>query len=305
MRRIPLAALLALAIAALAALPAAPASPSLDLLGGAADGDKGCDHGPHDRGRTLTYRVDDTNKRVSLLNSVGTGGCPGVRPGMLLQIPVNDEMRYCTANFLIRGVDAAGGTHAYLGTAGHCILGESMFSADSGERTWPLGQGPEVQGPDGQRIGEFAYAVELSSERLDFALVRLDAGVPAQPDMCHFGGPTGVNAETSTSLSRLHFYGNGNAVGSVAPARTVAATSMTSSDHVQALGLTAPGDSGAGVIDRSGRAVGVVVTLGPQAYVRVPHPEPGLVGITRIAPQLHRAGSVLGQRLEIRTAPLR
>jgi SAM-dependent MidA family methyltransferase len=43
---------------------------------------------------------------------------------------------------------------------------------------------------NGNRIGEFAYAILQDPK--DFALIRLDPGVAANPQMCHFGGPTGV-----------------------------------------------------------------------------------------------------------------
>ena len=47
----------------------------------------------------------------------GTGTCPGVRPGAV----VNSDAGQCTFNFLFTASDGS----RYMGTAGHCILGES------------------------------------------------------------------------------------------------------------------------------------------------------------------------------------
>ncbi|HEX2359312.1 MAG TPA: hypothetical protein VHH72_05815 [Solirubrobacterales bacterium] len=177
---------------------------------------------------------------------VGTGTCPGVRPGAI----VNSEAGQCTMNFLFTGSDG----RRYVGTAGHCILGESPIGGDVGEESWAPGSGPEATDGVGNRIGEFAYAVLQDPK--DFALVRLDPGVEASPQMCHFGGPTGVNSDITSSPTVLQHFGNGLGIGSVLPARTHIALSMPDPDHVFATGGAAPGDSGSGVISSDGRAVG-------------------------------------------------
>src|SRR5262245_58249226 len=48
---------------------------------------------------------------------VGTTACPGVRPGAI----VNSEVGQCTFNAVFAGSNGS----VYIGTAGHCILGES------------------------------------------------------------------------------------------------------------------------------------------------------------------------------------
>ena len=101
----------------------------------------------------------------------GTGACPGVRPGAV----VNSDTGQCSFNFLFTGSDGS----RYMGTAGHCILGESPIGGDVGEESWAPGTGPVARDGDGNRIGEFSYAILQDPK--DFALIRLDPGVNAEP----------------------------------------------------------------------------------------------------------------------------
>jgi hypothetical protein len=219
----------------------------------------------------------------------------------------------CTLNFLFRGSD---GTR-YIGTAGHCILGDSPIEGESPlpggeegapevtEKTWAPGSGPVAKDGSDHRLGEFAYAV--LGEPKDFALVRLDPGVNASPEVAFFGGPTGINDDPSDGPVTLHYYGNGVAVGSAVPARSAVALEMTDPDRVYALGLAAPGDSGSGVISSDGRAVGVLVEVGTGFDPGKSDPSAsnlGGIGITRVGPQLARAQQVLGVRLDLESAPL-
>lgn len=82
---------------------------------------------------------------------VGTTPCPGVRPGAI----VTSDVGQCSFNFLFQGSDGV----RYIGTAGHCILGESPLGGDVGEEAWAPGDGPEARDAAGARIGEFAYAI--------------------------------------------------------------------------------------------------------------------------------------------------
>src|SRR5919106_2525434 len=184
---------------------------------------------------------------------VGTGTCPGVRPGAI----VSSDKGQCTFNFLFNGSDG----RQYIGTAGHCILGDSAIGGgDFGEESWAPGTGPEARDASGNRIGEFAYAILQDPK--DFALFRLDPSVNASPQMCHFGGPTGTNDDRPASPVVLNHFGNGIGVGSVLPARSALAIGMPNPDHVYAEGAVVPGDSGSGIISSDGRAVGVIVTTG-------------------------------------------
>lgn len=224
----------------------------------------------------------------------GTGACPGVRPGAV----VVSDAGQCTFNFLFKGSDGS----RYMGTAGHCILGESPTGGDVGERVWARGTGPEARDADGNRVGEFAYAILQDPK--DFALIRLDPGVAASPQMCHFGGPTGRNDALVEEPVVLHHFGQGLALGQTVPARTHLAPSMPDRDHVYANGLAIFGDSGSGVIDDQGRAVGVLVTIGVHTSQIGTTTDAGTVGITRLAPQQQRAANQLGITLRLAKAPL-
>jgi hypothetical protein len=226
---------------------------------------------------------------------VGTSACPGVRPGAY----VETDKGQCSLNFLFRAADG----RRYIGTAGHCILGESALGGeDAGERTWAPGTGPAARDSNGSRIGEFAYAVLQDPK--DFALIRLDENVQASPQMCHFGGPTGTNSDRTSTPTLLHHYGNGLVVGNVLPARSALALGTPNPDHVLATGVVVPGDSGSGVISSDGRAVGVAVALGiGLGGLGSDGLDAGPVIITRIAPQEARAEHVLGTALTLQTAP--
>ena len=216
--------------------------------------------------------------------------CPGVRPGAVLKIPSRDAQ--CTFNALFRGSDGA----QYIGTAGHCINDEGV------EKSWPSGKGPIAQDGSGKRIGEFAYAILKDPK--DLALIRLDAGVKANPQMCHFGGPTGM-APNSAGLTLLDQFGQGIGISSLAPGRTQLATSLADPDRLDSLGLATPGDSGSLVNTSSGLAVGVLVTTGFAVGANsAGAPVLGNIGITRFGPQLARATEVTGVRYTLQTAPL-
>ena len=104
---------------------------------------------------------------------LGTGTCPGVRPGAIVLTDVGQ----CTLNFLFQGSDGS----RYIGTAGHCILGTSPIGGDVGEMAWAPGTGPVARDAAGNPIGEFAYAILQDPK--DFSLIRLDPLVEASAAM--------------------------------------------------------------------------------------------------------------------------
>lgn len=231
------------------------------------------------------------------------GGCQGVRPGAVLQTDTGQ----CSFNFMFIGTDKKTGKKTrYMGTAGHCVLlsgtSDTLVTPPPAERLYRIGRGPVAKDASGKRIGEFAYAVLADPK--DFALIRLDDNVVASPQMCHFGGPTGINSERppASEIVTLHQYGQGLLISTVSPARTLYAMGMPNPDHVYADGVVLPGDSGSGVISDDGRAVGVAVTVGANTGP-LGTLDNGTVGITRFQPQLARAEQALGQDLELVTAP--
>src|SRR5206468_9270960 len=108
---------------------------------------------------------------VPTATPIGIASCPGVRPGAI----VRTDKGQCTFNFLFIGSDG----RRYIGTAGHCILGDSLTSGDVGEFAWAPGSGPAARDGGDNQIGEFAYAVLQDPK--DFALIRLDDVVSPSP----------------------------------------------------------------------------------------------------------------------------
>ncbi len=291
---------LVVVLAALAALSGAPVAP----VPATADA-------PQHRGVAVTAaptgrcEAGAPTRVAAAAPPVGIGRCRGVRPGAQIIIPKGEDRFACTLNFVFTGRTRSGRTHRYVGTAGHCILADGATDSEGGERRWRAGRGPRVLDANGKRIGEFAYAV-LSGER-DFALIRVDRGIAVDPQMCHFGGPTGINNDLTGRTTLLQYNGQGLAVGRALPARTAVAKGLPHPDHVFAAGVAIPGDSGSAVTSADGRAVGVLVTtglhgLGIYADGGV---DAGTMGISRLSPQLRRAEAVLGQRLRLRLAPQR
>ena len=229
----------------------------------------------------------------------GLGSCPGVRPGSIVQT----DGGACSLNFMF--TDDRG--DRFMGTAGHCILATSAFGQqDNGEVSFAPGDGPEARDGEGNRIGDFVYAVQQDPR--DFALILLDDGVEASPQVCSFGGPTGVNDSQPGLLEPtiLSNYGNPLGLGSGITAKSFVAFGMPDPDHLFATGVVLPGDSGGPVLDEQGRAVGVVVSTGlhlSESLLNLEGLDVGLVGITRLTPQLERAEEVLGTDLELVTAP--
>jgi len=225
---------------------------------------------------------------------VGVGTCPGIRPGGEIQ----SEIGLCTLNFLFVTPEK----ERFIGTAGHCILGTDnpVAGDNAGEKTWPKGQGPAAKDSAGKRFGEFAYAVLQDPK--DFALIRLDPDIEASPEMCNYGGPTGINDEVSDGPKVLHYWGNGVGIGTALPARSAVSYGFPNADHVYAAGIALPGDSGSGVITDDGRAVGVLVTTGVHgAGYDQNGLDFGTMGITRIVPQVNAAQKALGLKLTMVT----
>jgi hypothetical protein len=206
----------------------------------------------------------------------------------------------CSLNFLFAGFvyDEHGKkieVGRFVGTAGHCILGEP------GERSWNGSKAPVARDDNGNRIGQFAYAV-LNDDK-NFALISLDEGVPSDPAMCYWGGPTGTDNEQIDLWKTLYHFGQGTLVRDVQPARAAFAFGTPHPDHVYAEGVAVPGDAGSGIISADGRALGVIVGSGvySERGTRVAI-DAGTLAITRLGVQLSRAETYLQMDLELLTA---
>lgn len=222
-----------------------------------------------------------------------TGSCGGVRPGALVEVPDG----FCTMNFAFKGPHGA----RYIGTAGHCVLGENQ----NGERVFTRSDGPPAKDAEGNRIGKFAYRNLQTNGNEDFALIRLKKGLEPNPQMCNFGGPTGIN-DDSSGAQTLNYYGNGLAIGEVLPARTFYTTSLQNKRRVIANGVATPGDSGGPVTTSDGRALGLLVAVGYTiGGIGSNDPEVGTIFIPRVGPQLDRAARKLDTKLKLLKAPRR
>jgi hypothetical protein len=220
---------------------------------------------------------------------VGVGEtCPGVRPGARVITPLGA----CTLNFMWKGSDGA----TYMGTAGHCLLEGTRVT----EASFRPGAGPVARDGARQPIGRFAYAV-LDGDS-DFALVRLDpaAAATASPQVCHFGGPTGLAADALPPLAGLLQVGQGVATRTLLPARPELILEGADRAVALSLGLASAGDSGSPLLTTDRRAAGVVVATGP---LLGPIGLTGLVLSTRLVPQLARAAAVTGVAYTLQTAP--
>ena len=238
---------------------------------------------------------------------VGTGPCPGVRPGGFL----STDGALCTFNFVFKGSDGS----TYIGTAGHCyhdtINEVRVWPGDTGPVASVLGGQSEVNAitDPGTPIGHWVFkgfqGNPLTRDELDFGLVRLDPKVEASPQMCHFGGPTAMNVATSSESEYVHYYGNGKMFREAPRARTALAPfGFPDTRHVYAEGIASPGDSGSGVIDDSGEAVGILVAVG-LLYDSTPpgaDGDEGHLDIVRLGPQLKVAEKKLGITLKLLTA---
>jgi hypothetical protein len=128
---------------------------------------------------------------------VGITACPGVRPGAI----VNSDVGQCTFNAAFTDGNGA----LYIGTAGHCILGESPIGGDVGEQSWAPGTGPVASDASGAPIGRFVYAILQDPK--DFSLIELDA-VSAQRADVSLAGRRRQQRSACGSVV-LHHGGNG------------------------------------------------------------------------------------------------
>jgi hypothetical protein len=132
--------------------------------------------------------------------------------------------------------------------------------------------------------------------------VRVDKGLAVSPQVCHFGGPTGLNADRLNDPAVLNFYGQAENVSAVLPARSGITLNTRGEDYVYAQAPIDLGDSGGPWLTEDGRAIGYLTHIlgyGPQ-----PSTDVGIALVRRLGPQVQRAEKELGIDLKLVTAPV-
>jgi|GEM_PF-1599649 len=166
--------------------------------------------------------------------------CQGIRPGVHIS-----GLGGCTANFIFS--DPQG--NKYVGTAGHCI-----------------NQGGYATVSNIGLIGQAVFSTGDGGVGNDFALIKINADKLSlvNPEMCDWGGPTGVFTGPSITGRRVlhtgHGYGvTGGALGVTLPSRPKEGVgSGWGSTSMTWVGYPWPGDSGSAIRLDGGTSIGTV-----------------------------------------------
>lgn len=185
----------------------------------------------------------------------------------------------CTANFVF--TDGTGAV--YLGQSAHCAsTGGSTETNGCRTGSRPLGTPVRVAGAT--KPGTLAYSSWVAMQRAgernenacrynDFALIRLDPADVARtnPSVPFFGGPVVLDTDGTSTGERVVSYGNSSlrrGVQATSPKRGVslgdAFDGWTHTVYTATPGI--PGDSGSGVLDGAGRAIGTLSTVAIAPY---------------------------------------
>jgi hypothetical protein len=160
----------------------------------------------------------------------------------------------CTMNFIFTD-----GTSNYVGTAGHCVQGGRTVVMQVASRVSPVEEGTILVTL--AAIGQVAKSWNAGIGK-DFALVKIDPGWPVVTGVGGALGPTGVFCGDPLGQPVLH-YGHGYIffveqghpkVGEVIP--DVSLIFNPSAEGFNWVGYGLPGDSGSGVMNAAGLAVG-------------------------------------------------
>ena len=195
---------------------------------------------------------------VALLGSPSHAATATIHPG----VRTTTNGTVCTSNFVFH--DSAGAR--YLGQAAHCA---ALGPGNDGCVTaaYPLGTQVAVEGAS--RPGVLVYsswnAMQAANESdpdactsNDFALVRLDPADYSRvdPTMPFWGGPTGTGGTAQTGD---FVYTSGNdATGEPRPRVGVVVATGSGWSHGVVVLTSGPADDGMGVLDRNGRALGIL-----------------------------------------------
>lgn len=233
----------------------------------------------------------------------GYAQCPKIRPGDYLFSKFGDASASCVIGFLYR--DRRGDT--YFSTGADCV---PPYNFNAIVTTWAPGKGPAaLDGRSGQRIGEWAFRYDKAG--VTMSLVRLDRGVAFDPQVCHYGGPTGLNTDVSTAPEQVVMVGPQGGTtsyefGPVSTAGSVlrpgfADAGLYHRDRVLVTGQMMI-ESGMPVLTTDGRAVGTAEWYGveerPVTVMQI-----GLV-VNRPTLPMFMAGKALRTSFTMLTAPL-
>jgi len=180
----------------------------------------------------------------------------GIRPGTWLVTILTGQggevgFAWCTANFVFLKNTTYG-----LGTAGHCAANDALggFPDVTAYVVPPVGSGSL---PGIYHIGKFVLS-HNNGIGDDFAMISIYPQYASwmNPSMPVFGGPTGTY--TSNSITAVKHFGHGLGFGAGGTPRAGVATTMTArgGNAFAWYGAGFEGDSGSGVEDVLGTAVG-------------------------------------------------
>jgi hypothetical protein len=159
----------------------------------------------------------------------------------------------CTMNFIFTD-----GTSSYIGTAGHCATGGKTVIAQIATRVDPTDTIFVTLAAIGKVVKSWNQGIGK-----DFALVKIDPGFKVVSGMAGALGPTGVFCGDPVGQPVMH-YGHGYIFfveqgyakfGEVIPDLTLVFP-FTTSNGFNWVGYGLPGDSGSGVMNDAGLAVG-------------------------------------------------
>jgi hypothetical protein len=162
----------------------------------------------------------------------------------------------CTMNFIFR--DTAVSPSYYIGTAGHCVAGGNDVVAQVATRVDPTGLTLVTLANIGRVVKKVNQGIGA-----DFALVKIRPEFKVVPGMAGAAGPTGVFCGDPVAQPVMHyghgyvFYvGPGNTkFGEVLPDESMFLI-YKNRDGFAWAGYGLPGDSGSGVMNDAGLAVG-------------------------------------------------
>jgi hypothetical protein len=182
------------------------------------------------------------------------------------------EGAQCTANFVF-----SDGGDVFIGQAAHCSgTGGATETDGCLAQSLPLGTPVEVTGAT--RPGTLVYNSWIEMQQNgetnadacaynDFALIKLDPADHSRvnPSVPFFGGPVALGAPAATGAS-VYSYGNSSlrfGITQLSPKYGISLGNAGGGWSTKAYTVTpgVPGDSGSGMLDAQGRAIGVLSTL--------------------------------------------